>query len=75
MEFLFAFIIIKQFEILCVTIPSKHFCIFLKRGKELKGEDVIHLVAECAFNCILNVLSMVSRCIGKCNRNLANGQI
>jgi hypothetical protein len=41
MEFLFAFIITKQSEISCVTIPTKHFCIFLKCGKELKGVSKI----------------------------------
>jgi hypothetical protein len=79
MEMFFAFIITKQFEILCVMIPSKHFCIFRKNGKELKGEDVIHLVVECAFSYIFDVLSRVywarSRCTGKSNQNLANGQI
>jgi hypothetical protein len=39
MEFLFPSIITKQSRILCVTILSKHFCIFLKHGKELKGKD------------------------------------
>jgi hypothetical protein len=49
MEFLFAFIITKQSGISCVTILSKHFCIFLKHGKELKGEDVeASFKLECA---------------------------
>jgi hypothetical protein len=53
MEFLFAFIITKQSGISCVTILSKHFCIFLKRGKELKGEDVeASFKLECAENLI-----------------------
>ncbi len=41
MEFLFAFIITKQSGISCVTIPTKHFCIFLKRGKKLKSVSKI----------------------------------
>ncbi len=46
---LYAYIITKQSGISCVTILSKHFCIFLKCGKELKGKNVeVSFKLECA---------------------------